>query len=66
MIVVHPADDNSEHDSPPPVPAWVKDVSDEVFALQKSCMLSPMAIVEDSDFVRLDEFSFRQFETSVI
>lgn len=29
-------------------------------------MLGSMAIVEDSDFVRLGEFSFRQFETSAI
>ena len=29
-------------------------------------MLGTTAIVEDSDFVRLGEFSFRQFETSAI
>ena len=65
-IVVRTVDDDSEQESPPPIPAWVKDVSDEIFVLQKSCMLGTMAIVEDSDFVRLGEFSFRQFETSAI
>ena len=65
-IMVRTADDDSEHESPPPIPAWIKDVSDEIFVLQKSCMLGSMAIVEDSDFVRLGEFSFRQFETSAI
>jgi len=29
-------------------------------------MLGSIAIVEDSDFVRLEEFSFQQFETSAI
>ena len=66
IIVVRTVDDDSEQESPPPIPAWVKDVSDEIFVLQKSCMLGTMAIVEDSDFVRLGEFSFRQFETSAI
>ena len=42
------------------------DVSNEIFVLQKSCMLGSVAIVKDSDFVRLGEFSFRQFETSTI
>ena len=66
IIVVSPLDDDSERESTPPVPAWVKDVSNEIFVLQKSCMLGTTAIVEDSDFVRLGEFSFRQFETSAI
>jgi len=66
IIVVHTVDDDSERESPPPIPAWVKDVSNEIFVLQKSCMLGTMAVVEDSDFVRLGEFSFRQFETSAI
>ena len=65
-IVVRTAEDDSECESPPPIPVWVKDVSDEIFVLQKSCMLGSTAIVEDSDFVRLGEFSFRQFETSAI
>ena len=66
IIVVHTVDDDSERESPPPIPAWVKDVSNEIFVLQKSCMLGTMAVVEDSDFVRLGKFSFRQFETSAI
>jgi hypothetical protein len=65
-IMVHTAEDDSECESPPPIPALVKDVSNEIFVLQKSCMLGSTAIVEDSDFVRLGEFSFRQFETSAI
>jgi len=65
-ITVSTVDNDSDSESPPPVPAWVKDVSNEIFVLQKLCMLGSVAIVEDSDFVRLGEFSFRQFETSAI
>ena len=32
--------------------------------VQKPCMLASTPIIEDSDFVRLDEFSFGQFEMS--
>jgi len=65
-ITVAAADDDSDSESPLPVPAWVPDVSNEIFVLQKSCMLGSTPIIEDSDFVRLGEFSFRQFETSAI
>ena len=63
---VYTVDDDSDLETPAPAPEPVKDVSDEIFVLQKSCMLGTTAIVEDSDFVRLGEFSFRQFETSAI
>ena len=66
IIVVRTVDNDSERESPSPIPAWVKDVSNEIFVLQKSCMLGTVAIVEDSDFVQLGEFSFRQFEISAI
>jgi len=65
-ITVGTADGDSDSESPPPVPAWVMDVSNEIFVLQKSCMLGSVAIVEDSDFVRLGEFSFQHFKTSTI
>ena len=32
-IVVRAVADVSEHDSPSPVPVWVKDVSNEIFVL---------------------------------
>lgn len=64
--MVHTVEDDSDCESPPPIPAWVKDVSNEIFILQKSCMLGSTAVIEDSDFVHLGEFSFRQFETSAI
>ena len=63
---VYAVDDDSELESPAPVLERVKDVSGEIFVLQKSCMLGTKAVIEDSDFVRLGEFSFRQFETSAI
>jgi len=65
-ITVRTIDDDSERESPPPVLERVKDVSNEIFVLQKSCMLGAIPIIEDSDFVTLGEFSFRQFETSAI
>ena len=33
VIVVSAVDDDSELESPPPIPAWVKDVSNEIFVL---------------------------------
>ena len=63
---VYTVDDDSDLETPAPAPEPVKDVSDEIFVLQKSCMLGTKAVIEDSDFVRLGEFSFRQFETSAI
>ena len=65
-ITIATADDDSDGESPPPVPTWVHDVSNEIFVLQKSCILGSMAIIEDLNFVRLGEFSFQQFEMSAI
>jgi len=63
-ITIIAPDDNSDSESPPPIQAWVKDVLNEIFVVQKSCMLASTPIIEDSDFVRLAEFSFGQFEMS--
>ena len=45
------------------VPAAVQDVSGVIFTVMKVCMFGSVAVVEDTDFVCLREFSFRQFHT---
>ena len=43
------------------MPAAVQDVSGVIFTVMKVCMFGSVAVVEDTDFVCLGEFSFRQF-----
>jgi len=43
-----------------------KDVSDQTYTLTRRVMLGPVAVVEDTDFPKLGEFSYRQFETMAI
>jgi hypothetical protein len=59
-------DDDSDLEIPVTRPAPVKNVSGEIFTIQKSCMMGLIAITQDSDFVVLGEFSYRQFEVSSI
>ena len=44
-IVVHTIDNNSKCKCSPPVPAWVKNMLNEIFVLQKSCMLGSTSII---------------------
>ena len=60
--VVHDVDAADEDQDIQEVPKAVRDVSGEIFTLMKFCMLGTEAVVEDTDFIRLGEFSYRQFE----
>jgi hypothetical protein len=64
--VTETVDDDSELESLPTPSAPVQDVSGEIFTLQKSCVMGVIPIIQDSDFVVLGEFSYRQFEISAI
>jgi hypothetical protein len=64
--VTETVDDDSEVESLPTPSAPVQDVSSEIFTLQKSCMMGVIPIIQDSDFVVLGEFSYRQFEILAI
>ena len=44
----------------------VKDISLETYTLYKSVMLSDIMIIGDMDFLKYQEFDYRQFETQVI
>jgi hypothetical protein len=44
----------------------VKDVSNETYTLQKLVMLSGDSIIADTDFIKLGEFGYRQFEQQTI
>jgi hypothetical protein len=44
----------------------VKDISMETFTLQKLVMLGGDSIIADTDFVKLSEFGYRQFEQQTI
>src|SRR5436190_15287648 len=44
----------------------VKDVSLEIFTLKYSCLLRSDIVYEDTDYVCLEEFSYRQFTTQGI
>ena len=44
----------------------VKDISLEIYTLYKSVMLSDIMIIGDMDFLKYQEFDYRQFETQVI
>jgi hypothetical protein len=59
-------DDDSDLEIVPTPVAPVKDVSGEIFTVQKSCMMGLTPIIQDSDFIVLGEFSYRQFEISSI
>jgi hypothetical protein len=65
-ISVSSNDDSQEEVEALEVLEKVKDVSREVFTLMKCCMLGSKAVIEDTDFITLGEFSFRQFETLAI
>ena len=56
--------------SPPPAddhaPDDVLDVSQKEFTIARCCMLGSTPIMEDTDFVKLGEFSYRGFETTSI
>jgi hypothetical protein len=49
-----------------PAPEVVIDVSGYTYTLQKCCMLGEVAIWEDTEFHKLNEFSYRQFDTMAI
>ena len=44
----------------------VKDISMETYTLQKLVMLGDNSIIADTDFVKIGEFSYRQFEQQTI
>ena len=43
-----------------------KDISGETYTLTRRVMLGSVAVVEDTDILKLGEFSYRQFETMAI
>jgi hypothetical protein len=44
-------------------PEPIKDISHETYTLHKSVVLGDIIIVGDTDFLKYDEFDYRQFET---
>jgi len=62
-----PSDEDSQEDVKV-TEVWekVKDVSREIFTLMKCCMLGSKTVFEDTDFITLGEFSYRQFETLAV
>jgi hypothetical protein len=44
------------------IPKAVVDVSNITYTLSQSCMIGNEAILEDTNFFKLDEFSYRQFD----
>jgi len=59
----HISDDSEdeEDDEPDRVPA--KDISQETYTLHKSVMIGETVVVGDTDFLKHEEFDYRQFET---
>jgi len=55
-------DEESEEEQPPYVPP-VKDISQEIYTLSKMVIVGVIPIVSDTDFLKLDEFNFREFVT---
>jgi hypothetical protein len=52
-------EDEESDDSEPEI---VKDISQQTYTLVKSVMLGDTVIVSDTDFLKHDEFKFREFE----
>jgi hypothetical protein len=56
--------------SPPPTDKdtsnKILDISQQEFTIARCCMLGSTPVMEDTDFVKLSEFSFRGFETTSI
>jgi len=62
----HVPDPVSSEEDEDLAPEYVKDISNETYTLHKSVMLGDTAIVSDTDFLKYEEFDFRQFETQNI
>jgi hypothetical protein len=60
---IHSSADEREVEA---VPEVIKDISDIEFTVTRCCILGSDPILEDTDFVKLGEFSYRQFETLAI
>ena len=63
MVVEEDVEEDTEEDEP--APRRVKDISQETYTLHKSVIVGETSIVGDTDFLKLAEFSYIEFETSV-
>lgn len=66
---IHTLNDEDDEDEVQEVErtsALVRDVSDEEFTLQKSCMLGSEIVIDDIDFLKLGEFDFRSFHMQAV
>jgi len=61
MVVEEDEEEDTEEDEP--APPRVKDVSQETYTLHKSVIVGKTSIVGDTDFLKLAEFSYIEFET---
>ena len=52
-----------DEDSNDSEPDFVKDISQQTYTLVKSVMVGDTAVVSDTDFLKYQEFKFREFET---
>jgi hypothetical protein len=66
MLTVEESEEEVQSLAPPPPPVPVKDVSAEVFTVDKSCMLDKEVVWHDADFVCLGEFSYREFHQQTV
>ena len=56
-------DDEDKDEDIRPSRKAVKDVSGELFTIKFSCFLDDLCVYEDTNYVTLGEFSFREFDT---
>jgi len=66
MLTAEESEEEVQSPAPPPPPVPVKDVSAEVFTVDKSCLLDKEVVWGDADFVCLGEFSYREFHQQTV
>ena len=66
VITLEESEDEQTIPDPPPRPVHVKDVSEDIFMVNKCCLLDKEAVWNDTDWVKLGEFSFREFSQQSI
>ena len=66
---IYTVDDDDDDDEPEVIPEVrhaVKDVSAENFTVKFSCFLGDLLVYEDTNYVLLGEFSYRQFDIQCV
>lgn len=65
-ITLEESEDEQAIPDPPQPPVHVKDVSEDIFMVNKCCLLDKDSVWNDTDWVKLGEFSYREFSQQSI